>query len=475
MAARPQTRPGREQSRAQAADTEGRSHPLIGKRILIVTGYFPPYAPPGATRAPHLASHWRNAGVDVRVLSAANPHTPHVLEHDLPDSAVFHVPYTRVGSGTQMLRYRLLGRVPPPPLVMPAPPDTAGGNGQSGTSTRSGLRAWLSRQYHQLLFLPDHHVYWAEQALGHVERVYSDWRPDLIYASSPPHSGQILAGRLADRWDVPWIAELRDAWAHNPYTGATRLRAMLEAQLEEATLEGALALVALTSSTKARLEDRYAQPVGLAMNGFEPTDFAGLAAEPLTPGKLSILHAGSIYAGKRDPAVLFDAVRRLGGRAQQVEMLFYGDAIDAIPALAERYGVAGQVKVAASIQRPQVLALERQVDVLLLCRWNDPREDGIIPGKLFEYVGARRPILAIGSETGEAADIVRDGGFGLVSNNPEVIHRQLDSWLEQKMLCPRLPDLSAATSLNYTRSRQFEQLSDAISGWLAALASDHHR
>jgi hypothetical protein len=109
------------------------------------------------------------------------------------------------------------------------------------------------------------------------------------------------------------------------------------------------------------------------------------------------------------------------------------------------------------------LRLERQVDVLLLCRWDNPAEDGIIPGKLFEYIGARRPILSLGSLTGEAADIVRKGNFGLVSNDPMEIAKALRDWIDEKRReGGRLADLSGIAARPYQRDVQFEKILSLI-------------
>lgn len=445
-------------------------------RILLVTGFFAPYAPSGATRMPHLASYWQSRGHDVHVLGAANPNWPPVLTHDLTAERVHQMPYTRVDGPLQMLAYRLLGKVPTPPSappqpahLQPPPPEPA----KAPATARAGppsllrrLKDWLAFHYRQLLILPDMHVYWAEQAATAIAPLLETWRPDFIYASSPPHSSQVLAARLSARFGVPWISELRDEWSGNPYSATSALRGMFEKPLERRTLSTATAMVALTGMTRDTLARRYGKPVALVMNGFEPDDFChDPQPAPLDPTRLTILHAGSIYVGKRDPAVLFDAVAQLGDLARHIDMRFYGEAIDALPALAERYGVAGQLTVSGPIARSEILRLEQAADVLLLCRWDNPIEDGVIPGKLFEYIGARRPVLVIGSETGEAANIVRDGGFGLVSNEAGVICQQLRAWIEQKNTTPRLPDLDAARAGAYTREAQFGILDGCIAQW----------
>jgi hypothetical protein len=102
--------------------------------------------------------------------------------------------------------------------------------------------------------------------------------------------------------------------------------------------------------------------------------------------------------------------------------------------------------------------LERQVDILLECRWQDRAGDGVIPGKLFEYIGARRPILSLGSLTGEAAEIVRGNNFGLVSNDPDEIKAMLLECLKIKARLGRLPDRSDGAESRFHRETQFQKI-----------------
>src|SRR5690606_5872461 len=100
----------------------------------------------------------------------------------------------------------------------------------------------------------------------------------------------------------------------------------------------------LTATTRATLLDTYGKPTTLSMNGFDPEDFAGLEnAPPLDPHKLTIMHAGSIYIGKRDPSALFAATAKLGPLKDKVSLLFYGEQADSLQSLARQHGVEAQV------------------------------------------------------------------------------------------------------------------------------------
>ncbi len=105
------------------------------RRILLVTGFFPPYAPTASTRAPTLARYWTEKGHDVRVLAAHNPGKPQVLSHSLPEDAVRFVPFSEVKALRDVAAYHLFGRVPP----VQAP--VLGGGGHA---RRAGMDAKLA-------------------------------------------------------------------------------------------------------------------------------------------------------------------------------------------------------------------------------------------------------------------------------------------------------------------------------------------
>ena len=303
--------------------------------------------------------------------------------------------------------------------------------------------------------VPDQFRLWAPNAVEHASRAFSEWRPDIIYASGPPHSAFLVAARLAKLWAVPWVAEYRDLWTDHPYYDMPFWRRWIDRRLETATMRSVAGYVTVTRTWADWLR-RRGKPVALAMNGFDPADYAAQPPTPAPGGEdgLTILYGGAFYGRKRDPTPLFEALLRLGEAARQVRVSIYsGDARQALAA-AERAGVAGQVTLHRSIPRAEMLRLEQEADILLLPRWDDPREDSVIAGKLFEYIGARRPILSVGRTEGEAADIIRQNRFGLVSNDPGEIAEFLQRALAigAEAACAYDPQKAEV----FRRERQFE-------------------
>ncbi len=78
-------------------------------------------------------------------------------------------------------------------------------------------RLGLADLYRQIVMFPDRYRGWIGDAVRLGQSWGDGWKPDFVYSSGPPHSGQVVASRLAARFGVPWIAELRDLWIGDPY------------------------------------------------------------------------------------------------------------------------------------------------------------------------------------------------------------------------------------------------------------------
>ena len=170
------------------------------------------------------------------------------------------------------------------------------------------VKPGLADLYRQILLFPDRYRAWIRPAIQLALSWRHDWKPDLIYSSGPPQSGQVVASRLASRLGVPWIAEMRDLWIGNPYVDSHPLVRPFQDRLARSTLARASGFVVVTREAQERLRAMTAKPVLLSYNGYDPADFQGMEdVAPLDPDHLTIIHAGTIYPGRRDPSALFQA------------------------------------------------------------------------------------------------------------------------------------------------------------------------
>jgi hypothetical protein len=101
--------------------------------------------------------------------------------------------------------------------------------------------------------------------------------------------------------------------------------------------------------------------------------------------------------------------------------------------------------------------VQTTADVLVLVMWNDPQDAGTVPGKFFDYLRARRPILMIGHPSGVVADLIRTRRAGVVLSDPHAIADRLRTWLAEKDRLGRIPDLPASSLDGLYREDQLER------------------
>jgi hypothetical protein len=147
--------------------------------------------------------------------------------------------------------------------------------------------------------------------------------------------------------------------------------------------------------------------------------------------------------------------------ADQVVVEFIGTQDKAINEIAERHGVTNLVRVRPPVPYTQALDYQLRADVLLHMQWCDPKEYGTIAGKIFDYLGARRPILGLALEDSVVAQIVRDRAAGLVTNDPAKIAKQVETWIAQKRAGGIAP-LPSSASEGLERAAQFEKVKDVL-------------
>jgi hypothetical protein len=423
-------------------------------KILLVSYYFAPANTMGALRITRLASFLIRRGHDVRVLTALDPGPPPTLDGDFPDERVLRTAQFDINWLPRRLATwrRASGSTP-------ETSDTWAVADENPRRRGAGMLRGASTLYTNAINWPDALVGWLPYAWSAGRILFRTWRPDLIYASSPPPTSLLLGKLLAARCGVPWIAEFRDRWSDDPYYAKPAWRQTLEARLEHWLVVSTRAIVTVSEPWAKRYAEAYGKPVLVVLNGFDPDDYArheskGAVDSPF----LEIAYTGGIYRGRRDPTPLFRALALMPEGSRDVRVHFYGTDPEHVLPLARELGLADRALVHPHVPRAQAAAVQQQADVLLLMQWDDPREQGNLPGKLFEYLGARRPILGVGLEDGVPATIIRERAAGCFANDPTQIAAQLAAWLDTKRRLGQVPTLPPEASAGFTRAEQFAAL-----------------
>jgi len=323
----------------------------------------------------------------------------------------------------------------------------------------SKLRPKLTWIFRHMIAVPDREVFSLGTLLRH-SRDLGGWEPQVVVVSGPPFSTLFVARRIARQRGIPWVADYRDLWTLSSYYPWGRIRRRVDRALESRVVQSAALVTTVSQPFADEMQCTFSVRSEVVLNGYDPSDLAPLAlvSEERSAGPLRIVYAGEIYEGKRDPEPLFTALASMGLGPDQVLVEFRGDSVHLVEAAARRHGVAELVRCGPRLPYTESLVLQQGADVLLLLMWNNPGERGVYSGKLFEYLGVRRPILMLGFPGSVAADLIRDREAGVIANDPDDIAAAVRRWLVLKQATGVVPLLPETVSAGLTRQEQSERL-----------------
>lgn len=338
-------------------------------KLLIVTYHFPPSAASGGYRMLGLTRHLPACGWETTVVA------PPSLPWESVDEA-------------------LLGQVPAETAIHPVPYPRG-------------------RLVKPLRYLAPFGV-WLPRAFAMARRVCLRERPDMVLTSGPPHCVHVL-GLLLKQWlGVRWVADFRDPWvASAEAVPGTRPTGFWDRWCERRVMQQADLLVANAPLSCERLRRAYPDAADRMItipNGYDPELFEGIEAGTPSTDTPSIVHTGTVYAG-RDPRPFLDALTRLGDTAGRCRVSFVGRANEGGLDVGEevrRRGLGSFVKLPGSLPYEEALREMAGASVLLLLD-SAGRHIGV-PAKLYEYLGAGRPILALAEPDGDVAAVLAESG-----------------------------------------------------------------
>lgn len=284
------------------------------------------------------------------------------------------------------------------------------------------------------LFVPDPRAGWVGPSVAYLRNYLKDNPVDAIVTTGPPHSMHLIGMRLRRITGIRWIADFRDPWTEMHYfkhMGLLPWTAARHRRMEQQVLETADAVIAVSAPVRDDFQARTSTPVVLITNGFDEEDFA-LSVPELPAGEFSLVHTG-LFASDGNPLALWDVLARkcasdANFKAQLRIRLAGKTDPEILDALSVR-GLAANVENLGYQPHWKTVELQRSANVLLLPLRQEPEYAKALPGKIFEYLAARRPVLGIGQENGAAAGVLKDAGAGVMYdwNRSEPVRNFIDS------------------------------------------------
>lgn len=367
------------------------------KKVLIITYYWPPASTAGVHRWLKFANALKKLGVEPILYVPENPSYP-LTDPKLNEET----------EGLQVVRRKILE---PYNLFK-------GFTGKEGVNTGfitevKSKKSWkeeLSIWVRGNLFIPDARKFWIKPSVRFLKRYLKENPVDMIISTGPPHSLHLIAARLKEQLGTPWMADFRDPWTTMDYYKKMKISAWadrIHRKLEGKVIREADLVTVVSSQMMREFEEMYRVKSTIFYGGYTEK---GLAPDPSAwYERLNIVHAGTLLKD-RNPIILWKALSSL--KTEQPELYSFirvtlvGRVDVTVKETIDAFGISDAVIYTGNVSHGESMNHQRNASVLLLSIDNIENSQFVVTSKVFEYIGAKRPILCIGNTTGDVADIV---------------------------------------------------------------------
>lgn len=267
-------------------------------------------------------------------------------------------------------------------------------------------------------FIPDARKLWIKPSVKYLEKYLSENNIDAIITTGPPHSLHLIGLNLKKKTNIKWIADFRDPWTDIDYfhqLPLTKKTIKKHHQLEEKVLKNADAALVVGKTMQENYK-AFSKNIHVLTNGYDSSESE--ENEVFLDENFSITHIG-LMNSDRNPTVLWKALAELSEEnnnfKNDLEIKLIGKLADDVLVDLTKYQFKNVVKI-NYVPHKEVQKYQQKSQVLLLAVNKVPSAKGIITGKIFEYLQAKRPILAIGPEDGDLAEILENTNSGTIVN-----------------------------------------------------------
>lgn len=419
------------------------------KKCLFISYYFPPREGIGSQRPSKLAKYFPEFGWQPIVLTAKLPGEPQrgvrVIETDYKDV----LSYTKSLLGFDQNR-GIQAQL----------------NIQSSKKAPSlTCKGKAIRFAKDLIAYPDDQRGWYRYAIRSARELLNKEKIDVILSTSSPVTSHMIARDLSKEYHIPWVADLRDLWTQNHFYRRIGLIRYFERRMELKTFRYADSLVTVTPEFADQLRSLHKdKKVYCITNGYDPEDFDIIPAR-LTD-KFTLTYTGILYNGKRDPSLLLETVSSLINEnkidKKGIEVRFYGPReswfIDAI----RKYDMDDVVNIYGNVSRESALGKQKESQILLLLLDKNNREKDVYPAKIFEYFGARRPIIAFGGSGGAVKNLLEKTNAGEFAADKNDLKNILYQYYQQYVSFGRVNWINSNNVDDYTYKSITKKYADSI-------------
>lgn len=438
------------------------------KRVLVITYYWPPTGGSGVQRWVKFARYLPSEGWQPVIYTPENPEQLAVdrsLEKEIPEEA--EIIKTHITEPYELYKKFLRGSGHGKEAVEVNPVNAR------NKSFAQKAAMWVRGNF----FRPDPRCMWIRPSVKYLKKYLEEHPVDLIVSTGPPQSMHLIGRRLAKETGLPWIADFRDPWTkifYFKHLSMTRATEKWHHRMEKKVLDEATAVVAVSPLVQKDFQQVTKTPVVLITNGFDENDYPDMNVSEMSGGHekdFTITHTG-LFAADGNPTVLWDVLadkcRKDSEFRNRLKIRLVGKTDIQIIRSIEDAGLKDNL-IDLGYQPHEVAVDEqRKASLLILPLRKEPEYKAVLPGKLFEYIASRRPVLGIGQPDGAMAMLMDSTKTGTVLdwNDRDAVGRFIDRcWCDhcKGTLTVEGADISQFTRRNLTR-RMAELFDRIVSG-----------
>jgi glycosyltransferase involved in cell wall biosynthesis len=369
------------------------------KKVLVITYYWPPSGGSGVQRWLKFVKYFRDFGIEPVILTvdpayATFPAQDYSLEKEIPLGV--EIIKTKA-SGPFGLYKKIRGKKIP----------QSGFAGEAKPNFLERIMRFIRGNF----FIPDARIGWNKFAIKAALEIIQKYQIDCVITTSPPHSTQLIGLELKKKFNIQWISDLRDPWTdiyYNKELFRTLWAKKRDSKFETLCLKHADQLVVVSDSIARLFEKKnpiVSSKISVIPNGFDESDFEN--AETLNTEINYISYIGNL--GPNYPIEAFLIEFRIFVKNQpNWKLRFVGNVFEEVKTSIKNLNILDYVEFIPYVEHAKAIEFMLNSKALLLIIPNTKENEGILTGKIFEYMASKKPIIFIGPEKGNAAMILKN-------------------------------------------------------------------
>ncbi|MBQ4821913.1 glycosyltransferase family 4 protein [Aquimarina sp. MMG016] len=373
------------------------------KKILIITYYWPPAGGPGVQRWLKFVKYFRDFDVEPIVYIPENPTYP------LEDASLL----SEVPEGIKIISYPIFEPYRFAQLFSRKETKTISKGIIAGKEKQSLIQRFLL-YIRGNFFIPDARKFWVKPSVKFLKSYIKENDIRTIITTGPPHSVHLIGEELKSQLSVSWVADFRDPWTTIGYHDQLKLSKKSikkHKTLEKEVLNKADHIVVTSFTTQKEFQEITDKQISVITNGYDQEEVAEVDLD----AKFTVSHIGSLLSGRNPKNLwkaLYDLTNENNAFAEAFQLQLVGAVSDDVLASIKASGLEAFLELKGYVSHTRAIEIQRSSQVLLLIEIDTEETRCIIPGKLFEYMVSKRPILAIGPKGADISRLIIETNSG---------------------------------------------------------------